>query len=96
MGEQQLQLDGVGDPIDRQLAGRLPDGVTVNAVSPGNTPDTNATNRAPALIRRVMVPVMKLITGMSHAIPVLSSPERPLGIRNDCADARQRSGANRH
>ncbi|MFT5223064.1 MAG: NAD(P)-dependent dehydrogenase (short-subunit alcohol dehydrogenase family) [Glaciecola sp.] len=51
-----------------ELAVRLPDGVTVNAVSPGNTPDTNATNRAPAFIRRVMVPVMKLIPGMSHSI----------------------------
>ena len=51
-----------------QLANRLPDGMTVNAVSPGSTPDTNAINNAPAYMRYLMVPLLKVIPGMSHSI----------------------------
>lgn len=51
-----------------QLASRLPDGMTVNTVSPGSTPDTNAIENAPAYMRYLMVPIFKLIPGMSHSV----------------------------
>ena len=51
-----------------ELARRVPSGVTVNAVSPGSTPDTNALKRAPWLMRNVMVPVFKIMPGMSHSV----------------------------
>jgi NAD(P)-dependent dehydrogenase (short-subunit alcohol dehydrogenase family) len=50
------------------LARLLPSGMTVNAVSPGSTPDTNAINNAPFYMRRIMVPMFKLVPGMSHSI----------------------------
>ena len=51
-----------------QLASRLPDGITVNAVSPGSTPDTNAINNTPFYMRYLMVPLLKMIPGMSHSV----------------------------
>lgn len=50
------------------LAGRLPEGMTVNAVSPGSTPDTNAARSAPFYMRYIMLPVFKLVPGMSHSV----------------------------
>jgi NAD(P)-dependent dehydrogenase (short-subunit alcohol dehydrogenase family) len=41
------------------LARRLPDGMTVNAVSPGSAPDTQAGRNANFFMRHVMMPVMK-------------------------------------
>ena len=41
------------------LARRLPDGMTVTAVSPGSTPATQAGRNANFLTRRVMVPMLK-------------------------------------
>ena len=51
-----------------ELSRRVPTGVTVNAVSPGSTPDTNAIKRAPWFMRNVMVPFFKLMPGMSHSV----------------------------
>lgn len=51
-----------------ELAGRLPEGMTVNAVSPGSTPDTNAARNAPFFMRRVMLPIFKVLPGMSHSV----------------------------
>ena len=51
-----------------ELAGRLPRGMTVNAVSPGSTPDTNAIRNAPFFMRYLMMPMFKLVPGMSHSI----------------------------
>ena len=51
-----------------ELSRRVPSGVTVNAVSPGSTPGTNAIKRAPWLMRNVMVPVFKIVPGMSHSV----------------------------
>jgi NAD(P)-dependent dehydrogenase (short-subunit alcohol dehydrogenase family) len=51
-----------------ELAQSLPDGMTVNVVSPGSTPDTNAINNAPFYMRYVMVPMLKLLPGMSHSV----------------------------
>jgi NAD(P)-dependent dehydrogenase (short-subunit alcohol dehydrogenase family) len=51
-----------------ELATRLPAGMTVNAVSPGSTPETNVTTKMPPLERRVLVPIMSLIPGMSHSV----------------------------
>lgn len=51
-----------------ELARRLPAGMTVNAVSPGSTPDTNAIRNAPFFMKRIMVPFFKLMPGMSHSV----------------------------
>ena len=51
-----------------ELSRRLPDGMTVNAVSPGSTPDTNAIRNAPLYMRKIMVPFFKVMPGMSHSV----------------------------
>ena len=51
-----------------ELASRLPAGITVNVVSPGSTPDTNAIRNAPLYMRKLMVPFFKFIPGMSHTV----------------------------
>ena len=51
-----------------ELARALPEGMTVNAGSPGSTPDTNAINNAPFCMRKLMVPLFRLIPGMSHSV----------------------------
>jgi len=51
-----------------ELSRLLPEGMTVNAVSPGSTPETNAINNAPFYMRKLMVPMFKLIPGMSHTV----------------------------
>lgn len=51
-----------------QLATMLPEGMAVNAVSPGSTPDTNAINNASLYMRKLMIPIFKLIPGMSHSV----------------------------
>lgn len=53
-----------------ELAQSLPEGMTVNVVSPGSTPDTNAINNAPFYMRYLMVPMFKLVPGMSHSVEV--------------------------
>ncbi|MBH0131299.1 SDR family NAD(P)-dependent oxidoreductase [Salinibacterium sp. NK8237] len=57
----------------KELATQLPAGMTVNAVSPGNTPDTQASRAMPAIMRKVLMPLMKLIPGVSHGIPVAAA-----------------------
>jgi NAD(P)-dependent dehydrogenase (short-subunit alcohol dehydrogenase family) len=51
-----------------ELARLLPEGMAVNAVSPGSTPDTNAIDNAPFYMRRLMIPLFKLVPGMSHSV----------------------------
>lgn len=51
-----------------ELARVLPEGMTVNAVSPGSTPETNAINNAPFYMRKLMIPMFKLMPGMSHSV----------------------------
>ena len=51
-----------------ELAKSLPTGITVNAVSPGSTPDTSAARDAPFYMRYLMVPIFKLLPGMSHSV----------------------------
>jgi NAD(P)-dependent dehydrogenase (short-subunit alcohol dehydrogenase family) len=48
------------------LARRLPPGMAVYAVSPGSTPDTKGLRNAGPALKWLMVPLMKLIPGMSH------------------------------
>ena len=43
------------------LARRLPEGITVNAVSPGSTPGTGFARNAPAALRYLMLPAMKIV-----------------------------------
>jgi NAD(P)-dependent dehydrogenase (short-subunit alcohol dehydrogenase family) len=49
------------------LARRLPSGMAVYAVSPGSTPDTKGLRNAGPALRWLMVPLVKLIPGMSHS-----------------------------
>ncbi len=42
-----------------QLAQKLPEGMTVNAVSPGSAPDTNADRNAPFFMKKIMMPMFK-------------------------------------
>ena len=51
-----------------ELADRLPEGMTVNAVSPGATPATNAARNAPFYMRYIMMPVFRVVPGMSHSV----------------------------
>jgi len=51
-----------------ELAQRLPDGVTVNAVSPGSTPSTSIMDGTAAYMRFIMAPLLKLLPGMSHSV----------------------------
>ena len=48
------------------LARRLPSGMAVYAVSPGSAPDTKAVRNAGPALKWLMVPLVKLIPGMSH------------------------------
>jgi NAD(P)-dependent dehydrogenase (short-subunit alcohol dehydrogenase family) len=48
------------------LARRLPSGMAVYAVSPGSAPDTKAVRNAGPVMKWLMIPLMKLIPGMSQ------------------------------
>jgi len=48
------------------LARRLPSGMAVYAVSPGSAPDTRAVRNAGPALRWLMIPLVKLIPGMSQ------------------------------
>jgi NAD(P)-dependent dehydrogenase (short-subunit alcohol dehydrogenase family) len=51
-----------------ELSRKLPAPMTVNVVSPGSTPDTGGARNAPFLMRRVLLPIVKLMPGMSHTV----------------------------
>jgi len=51
-----------------ELARKLPKGMTVNAVSPGSAPDTNADRNANFFMRRIMLPFFKVMPGMSAPV----------------------------
>ncbi len=48
------------------LARRLPSGMAVYAVSPGSAPDTNAVRNLGPVMKSLMIPLTKLIPGMSQ------------------------------
>ena len=48
------------------LARRLPSGMAVYAVSPGSAPDTKAVRNLPPVMKWLMIPLVKLIPGMSQ------------------------------
>ena len=52
------------------LARRLPEGMVVNAVSPGSAPDTDAARHANWFMRNVMLRVFKFAPGMSAPVEV--------------------------
>ena len=55
------------------LARQLPDGMTVNAVSPGSAPGTDAGRNANFFMRNIMMPMFKLAPkkmGMAAPVPV--------------------------
>jgi NAD(P)-dependent dehydrogenase (short-subunit alcohol dehydrogenase family) len=52
------------------LARRLPSGMAVYAVSPGSAPDTDVTRNAGPAIKWFMLPIIKLIPGMSQTLEV--------------------------
>jgi len=56
-----------------QLATRLPDGMTVNAVSPGSVPETDAARNAEGFMKYVLLPMFKIAPkglGMSSEVSV--------------------------
>lgn len=53
-----------------ELARKLPSGMTVNAVSPGSAPDTNADRNATFFMKNVLVRFFKLMPGMSAPVSV--------------------------
>jgi NAD(P)-dependent dehydrogenase (short-subunit alcohol dehydrogenase family) len=48
------------------LAHRLPSGMAVYAISPGSTPDTLGIRNAGSAFKWVLVPMVRLVPGMSH------------------------------
>lgn len=59
------------------LAEQLPEGTTVNAVSPGSAPGTDAGRNANFFMRRIMIPVMKKAPKrLGMAAPVAVAAER--------------------
>ncbi len=59
------------------LADRLPEGTTVNAVSPGSAPGTSAARNANFFMRNIMLPVMKSMPKrLGMAAPVSVAAER--------------------
>lgn len=59
------------------LAEKLPKGTTVNAVSPGSAPGTDAGRNANFFMRRIMMPVMKMAPKrLGMAAPVSVAAER--------------------
>jgi len=64
-----------------QLADRLPEGMTVNAVSPGSAPDTNADRNANFFMKYVMMPAFKLAPkSMGMRAPVSVAASRYLEV----------------
>ena len=50
------------------LARKLPEGMTVNAVSPGSAPDTDAGRNANFFMRNIMMPFFRIVPGMSAPV----------------------------
>ena len=71
-----------------ELSKLVPAGTTVNAVSPGSTPDTNADRHVNFLMKRVMMPILKIIPGMSHSIAD-GAGRRAIHVAQVLADALQ-------
>ncbi len=55
------------------LARRLPSGMAVYAVAPGSAPDTKAVRNLPPVMKWLMIPLVKLIPGMSQTPEVAAS-----------------------
>ena len=55
------------------LARKLPTGMTVNTISPGSAPSTDASRNANFLMKFIMIPVMKLVPGMSAPVSEAAS-----------------------
>lgn len=63
------------------LAKKLPNGITVNAVSPGSVPGTNFARDQSALMRMLMLPMMKLIgPRVGMAGPISNAAQRYLDV----------------
>lgn len=54
----------------QSLARKLPEGMSVYAVSPGSAPDTNAARNANFFMKRIMLPMFKLIPGKAAPVDV--------------------------
>ena len=60
----------------QQLADKLPNGMTVNAISPGSAPETNAGRNANGFMKYVMLPMFKYspkFLGMKHSVAIGAS-----------------------
>jgi NAD(P)-dependent dehydrogenase (short-subunit alcohol dehydrogenase family) len=71
-----------------QLATRLPEGMTVNAVSPGSAPDTNAGRNASGFMKYVMLPMFKFAPkGLGMSAPVETAAHRYIEVEGYADDA---------
>ena len=70
-----------------ELSRRLPDGMTVNAVSPGSAPDTDAGRNANFFMKYVLIPVFKYVPGQSHSIEVAAGRYLEVADRSDISGA---------
>ncbi|CDZ77264.1 Serine 3-dehydrogenase [Legionella massiliensis] len=50
------------------LARKIPENIAVYAVAPGAAPDTQAVRHLGFIMKHVMMPIVKLIPGMSHSV----------------------------
>ena len=70
-----------------ELARRLPEGMTVNAVSPGSAPDTDAGRNANFFMKFVLIPMFKLVPGQSQSVETAAARYLEVGRRGDVTGA---------
>lgn len=66
-----------------ELSRRLPDGMTVNAVSPGSAPDTDAGRNANFFMKFVLIPMFKLVPGQSQSVETAAARYLEVADRSD-------------
>ena len=70
-----------------ELGRRLPEGMSVNAVSPGSAPDTDAGRNANLFMKYVLIPVFKYVPGQSQSIEVAARRYLEVADRSDVTGA---------
>ena len=70
-----------------ELARRLPEGMIVNAVSPGSAPDTDAGRNANFFMKFVLIPMFKLVPGQSQSIETAAARYLEVSRRGDVTGA---------
>ena len=66
-----------------ELSRKLPEGMTVNAVSPGSAPDTDAGRNANFFMKFILIPMFKLVPGQSQSIDTAAARYLEVARRSD-------------